>query len=74
MSPKLKCHQNFKKNHKNWNITKTEMSLKLKYHQNWNVAKTEISPNLKCYQNWNVTITEMLQNQKVSLKIQYESK
>ena len=53
MSPKPKCHPN-------WNVTKTEMSPKLKYyqklqcHQNWNVTKTEIllkkmQPQLKCH-------------------------
>ena len=44
---------------KNWNVIKTEMSLKLKCHQNWNATKTEMSPKLKCHQNWNVTKTAM---------------
>ena len=54
----------------NWNITKTEMSpklkcyqnrnvIELKCHKNWNVTKNEMSPKLKCLQNWNVTKTEM---------------
>ena len=53
------------------NITKTQMSPKLKCHQNWNDTKTEMSPKLnvtkaemsiklKCHRNWNVTRTEML--------------
>ena len=33
----------------NWNVTKTEMSPKLKCHQNWNVTKTEMLPKLKCH-------------------------
>ena len=40
MSQQLKCH-------KNWNLTKTKMSLKLKCQENWNVTITEILPNLK---------------------------
>ena len=48
MSQKLICHQN-------WNVTKTEILLRLKFHQNWIVTKTEVSLKLKCYQNWNVT-------------------
>ena len=55
-SPQLKCH-------KNWNITKTEMS------QNTEMSwKTDVAPKLKCYQNWNFTLTEMLQNVKISSK------
>ena len=47
----------------NWNVTKTEMSPKLKCHQNWNVTKTVMSPKLKCPQNWKVTKTEMSQTE-----------
>ena len=42
MLQKIKCHQN-------WNVTKTEMSpklkclTKLKYHKNWNITRTEMS-------------------------------
>ena len=35
MSPKLKCHLN-------WKVTKNKISPKMKYHQNRNVTKTEI--------------------------------
>ena len=49
MSTKQKCHQNL-------NVTKTEMSLKLKcqklsQHQNLNVTITEVLPKLRCHQN-----------------------
>ena len=58
MSPKLKCHQKKSsqlKCHKNWKVTKTEMSQKLKCHENWCGTKTEILLKLKFYPNWNVT-------------------
>ena len=46
MSPKLKCD-------KDWNMTISEVSLKLKghlkCHHNWKVIKTEISVLQKCY-------------------------
>ena len=44
-------------NVRNWNVTETEMSLKLKCHWHWNVIKTEMS--LKHQWNWKVTETEM---------------
>ena len=37
------------------NVTRTEMSQKLKCHQNWNDTKTEMSPKLKCHQKIFVT-------------------
>ena len=52
-----------KKNHPNWNVTKTEMSQKLKCHE-----KTDVAPKLKCYQSWNFTLSKMLQNLKISSK------
>ena len=70
--------------HQNWNVTKTEMSPKLKYHQNWIVTKkkchqninvTQIemsqnwkSPKLNCHQNWNVTKSEMFSSLKMFSK------
>ena len=63
MSQKLKFHNNWnvtKKYDQNGNLTKTDMSPKLKCHQIWNVTKTEVSPKLNCHQNWSVIKTEML--------------
>ena len=56
MSPKQKYHQN-------WNVTKTEMSLKPKI-QETKCTKTKILPWLKFLLNLNVTKTEMLQKLK----------
>ena len=52
MSQKLICHQD-KNVKKNFIVTKTEMSAKLKCHQNCNVMKTEMLPKMKCPQNQN---------------------
>ena len=61
LSPKQKCPQ--LKCHKNCNVTRTEMSLKLKIHQNMSehlkFYQTEMSTKLKYHQNWNFTKTEM---------------
>ena len=67
MLPKPECNQNRNNRklifHQNWNVTKTEMSLKLKYHQKFcqklDITKTELAPKHKCHQNWNVPTTEM---------------
>ena len=50
MSLKPKCHSNWNVT-KNWNVTITEMPLKLKYHFNSNFIKMV---KLKCHWNWNV--------------------
>ena len=42
MTLKLKCYQNWCV--KNWNVTKTEISSKLKCHHNWSVTKSEMLP------------------------------
>ena len=47
---------------KNGNVTKTDMSSKLKYYQNLNVTKTYTSTKQKCHKKWNVIKTEMSQN------------
>ena len=52
MSQKLKYHKNQNNTKteilKNWNVTPTEMSLKLICHKNWNINKTELLPKLIC--------------------------
>ena len=56
MSPILKCH-------KNWKVTNTEISPKLKkspklkIHQKFKVTKTEMSSKLKCHKKIKVTKT-----------------
>ena len=55
MSSKLKCYQN-------WNVTKPEMSPKIKIHQELMMTKNRISSKLKCQLKGNVTKTEMLPN------------
>ena len=67
MSPKLKCHQN-------WNVTKTKMSLKLKFYKKFIVTKAKILSKILCHQCWNVHKTEMLPNIKMSSKSKSKSK
>ena len=45
---------------KNGNVTKTDMSSKLKCFQNSNITKIDMSPRLKCHKNRSVTKSEML--------------
>ena len=74
-----KYHQNWNVR-RNWNVTKAEISLKLKslklkFCKNWNVTKTEVSLKLKWHWNWNVTKTEKApklkyqQNYEMSLQL-----
>ena len=59
MSPILKCHQN-------QNVTKAEMTYKLKYQNNLSFNKTEMSPKLKFHQLY-LTKTFMSLQQKSPL-------
>ena len=45
--------------HQTLNVTKIEMSLKIKCHQKCSVTETEMLPKLKCHLHWIVATAEM---------------